>query len=139
MRHERKLFFVRMSASWLMVSTSSTWNCGSKLILSPTQSRATPWILKIGDTVRRGTYGRFSVLSEDTASSGPLGTRRLGLMSGGVQVTQLDEDASEREAPMDVFHVNMAQEADTAGLVTAPKDGFDDDPAEQDESYQRED
>ena len=32
-----------------------------------------------------------------------------------------------------MFHVYMAQESDTTSLVRAPKDGFDDDPAEENE------
>ena len=48
-------------------------------------------------------YGRFSVFSEDTANSVHSGTRRLSLMSGGVPVTQLDQ-----EAPMEVSQLNLA-------------------------------
>ena len=94
---------------------------------------------RIGDTVRdRSIYGRFSVLSEDTANSVHSGTRRLSLMYGGVPDTQLDE-GSAREAPMDVFQFHLAQESDTSSLVTVPEDGFDDDLAEEDEIVSEED
>ena len=88
---------------------------------------------RIGDTVRDRSvyYGRFSVLSEDTANSVHSGTRRLSLMSGGVPVTQLDA-VSPHEAPMEASQFNLAQ-SDTVSLVTEPEDGFDDDPAEEDD------
>ena len=88
---------------------------------------------RIGDTVRdRSVYcGRFSVLSEDTANSVHSGTRQLSLMSGGLPVTQLDA-VSPHEAPMEVSHFNLAQ-SDTVSPVTEAKDGFDDDPAEEDD------
>ena len=68
---------------------------------------------RIGDTVRDRSvyYGRFSVLSEDTANSVHSGTRRLSLMSGGVPVTQLDA-VSPHEAPMEVSQFNLAQSDD---------------------------
>ena len=40
-----ELHFVRVSASWCLVSMSRIWFFGSKLILSNNQSRATPWVL----------------------------------------------------------------------------------------------
>ena len=39
-----KLPFVRMSASWFLDSTYLIWTCGSRLILSNNQSRATRWV-----------------------------------------------------------------------------------------------
>ena len=85
----------------------------------------------IGDRVRDRSvyYGRFSVLSDDTANSVHLGTHRLSLMSGWVPVTQLDA-VSPHEAPMDVSQFNLAH---TVSQVTEPEDGFDDDPAEEDD------
>ena len=56
---------------------------------------------RIGDTVRDRSvyYGKFSVLSENTANSVHSGTRQLSLMSGGVPVTQLDA-VSPHDAPI---------------------------------------
>ena len=103
---------------WVEVQDSAIWDGSSdgEPVVRPNNGRDVA--SRIGDAVRdRSTCG-----SEETANSVHSGTRQLSLMSGGVLVTQLDE-ASQREAPVDIFQFNLAQESDAASLVTVPEMG----------------